>query len=228
MESKRDLRQTLAKVQFWCQFSIGDSRQGAEWINWGGSPTDWVVSHGTYLDGVEWRQETAVGEETVLEILEQENEFDVDDLMMPLHFKDLPGVSPQSLMKRQKSVLRAIDHLARFLDTFSFLDCTVDRQFTAYEITPFVNPSPDDVLSDPVLRSHPGRRHERPQGVERRWSPGIQYMSRTILKNALGREGYSVLPLTTEKMTSQSLKDYLYPRPYAPTPEPSNYQIHAP
>jgi hypothetical protein len=79
-----------------------------------------------------------------------------------------------------------------------------------------VNPSPDDVLSEPVLRSHPGRRHEMPQGVERKWSPGIQYLSRVILKNALGREGYSVLPLTAEKLTSQPLKDYLYPRPYTP------------
>ena len=216
LESKRDLRQTLMKVQFWCQLSIGDSRSGAEWINWGGSELDWVMSRGTYLDGVEWRQEAGLGEESVLETVEIECPgVDVEDLMVPHHFEDAPDASQRSMFKRQKSVFLAIHHIAQFFDNLSFLDCTVDCQFTSYEVTPFINCSPDDVLSEPLLRSHPGKRHEKPQGGEKRWSPGIQYMSRDVLKDALEREGYNVPSLTADQITGQLRKDCLNSRQYA-------------
>jgi len=202
-------------LQFWCQLGIGDSRSGAEWINWGGSESDWVMSRGTYLDGVEWRQEAALGEESVLETVEIESpEVDVEDLMVPHHFQDVPDVSQRSMFKRQKSVFLAIHHIAQFLDSLSFLDCTVDCQFTSYEVTPFINYSPDDVVSEPLLRSHPGKRHEKPQGGEKRWSPGIQYMSRDVLKDALGREGYNIPSLTADEITGRFRKDWLNSRQY--------------
>ena len=90
----------------------------------------------------------------------------------------------------------------------------MDQQFTAYEITPYLKPSTDDVLSEPVLRSHPGRRYEKPQGGESRLAPAIRIIARNVLQEKLEGEGYRVQPLSTEKITSQPLKDLLHPRPY--------------
>jgi len=218
LENKRDIRQTLAQVQFWCQFGIGDTRGGADWIDWGGNVSDWVVSHGTYLEGVEWRQEKAAGEEAVLETIEDAHpDMDIEDMMIPQDYPNHQTMSQHSMFKQQKCVLGALNGVAEFLDIMSFLDCTVDGQFTAYEVTPYLKPLMDDVLSEPVLRSHPGRRYEKPQGGERRWAPSIRIIAQRVLQEKLEAEGYHVQPLSPEKIISQPLKDLLHPRPYVAT-----------
>src|SRR5271170_8206534 len=89
LRNKRDLRRTLTQIQFWCQFGIGDTRGGAEWINWNDVQTDWMISHGTIHDGVEWRQENVLGSDTVLEIVETDHPgLDIEDLFFPRHFHD--------------------------------------------------------------------------------------------------------------------------------------------
>ena len=214
IENKRDLRKTVTQVQFWCQFGIGDTRSGADWINWGGKVSDWVVSRGTYLDGLEWRQEAAAGEQVVLEAIEEaHSDLDIEDMMFPREFPH-KTISSQSIFERENSVFNALKGIAEFLDGMSFIDCTVDRQFTAYEVTPYLRPSPDDVLSEPVLRNHPGQRYEKPQGGESRLAPAIRIIARKALQEKLEGEGYRVPPLSTEKIISQPLKDLLHPRLY--------------
>jgi hypothetical protein len=220
IENKRDLRKTLMQAQFWCQFGIGDTRGGADWINWGGNVSDWVVSRGTYSDGVEWRQEAAAGEQVVLETVEEaHSDLDIEDMMFPQEFPDHQTISTQTMLKRESSVFNALKGIAEFHDSLSFIDCTVDRQFTAYEVTPYLRQSPDDVLSEPVLRNHPGQRHEKPQGGETRLSPAIRIIAREVLQEKLEGEGYRVPPLSTEKIINQPWKDLLHPRPYV-TPSP--------
>ena len=214
LEKRRDLRQTITQIQFWCQFGIGDSRGGAEWLNWGGIESDWVISRGTYLDGVEWRQAAAAGEQTVLETIEEAvPDLDIEDMILPQEFQDQHAMTSSSMFKRQKSVFIALKEIAGFLDSMSFLDSTVDQQFTAYEVPPFLSPSTDDVLSASVLRSHPGRRFEKPQGVEMRWAPSIRIIARNVLQETLEVQGYQIPPLSTQKITCQPLKDHLHPRP---------------
>ena len=211
--TKRDLRRTLTQLQFWCQFGVGDTRSGAEWINWGGKETDWVMSRGTYLDGVEWRQESLRGEDTVLEAVEVAvPDVDIEEMTFPQLADDL--TSPTSIFKQAKSVLTALTGIADFLESMSFLDSTVDRQFTAYEVTPYLSASADDVLSEPRLRSHPGRRFEKPQGVETLWAPSIRIFARHVLEENLEINGYYLAPLTAETITSQPVKDFLHPRLY--------------
>jgi len=215
LENKRDLRRTIAQVQFWCQFGIGDTRAGADWINWGGKVSDWVISRGTYLDGVEWRQEAAAGEQVVLETIEEaHSDLDIEDMMFPQEFPHHQTIPSHSMFKQRNSVFNALESIAQFLDSMSFLDCTVDRQFTAYEVTPYLKPSMDDVLSEPVLRGHPGRRYEKPQGGESLLAPAIRIIARKVLQEKLEGEGYRVKPLSIEKIISQPLKDLLHPRPY--------------
>jgi hypothetical protein len=215
LTNKRDLRQTITQVQFWCQFGVGDSRGGAEWLNWGGIESDWVISRGTYLDGVEWRQKVAAGEQIVLEMVEEAfPDLDIENLIFPQDFQNQHTVSPTSTFKRQKAAFSALKGITDFLDTMSFLDYTIDQQFTAYEVAPFLKPSSDDILSDPVLRSHPGRRFEKPQGVETSWAPSIRIIARRVLQEKLQGEGYYIPPLSSERITSQHLKDILHPRPY--------------
>ena len=213
LENNLDFRKTLMELQFWCQFSVGDRRSGAEWINWGGIPSDWVISRDTFVDGVNWRHQVSLGPDTVLQTLEEEvPELDLEDMIFPTDFHDKLTGSPISMFKRQKCVFVALNGIAEFLDTMSCLDSTVDRQFTAYEITPFVQPSADDILSEQVLREHPGKRFELPQGGEVRWSPGIRTLSREVLDKSLEHGGYQVEPFSSEKMIRQPLKQQLHPR----------------
>lgn len=213
LENNLDFRKTLMELQFWCQFSVGDRRSGAEWINWGGIPSDWVISRDTFVDGVNWRHQVSLGPDTVLQTLEEEvPELDLEDMIFPTDFHDKLTGSPISMFKRQKCVFVALNGIAEFFDTMSCLDSTVDRQFTAYEITPFVQPSADDILSEQVLREHPGKKFELPQGGEVRWSPGIRTLSREVLDKSLEHGGYQVEPFSSEKMIRQPLKQQLHPR----------------
>ena len=213
LDNNYDFRKTLMEAQFWCQFGVGDNRSGGEWINWGGIPSEWVMSRNTFVDGVNWRQEVSLGPDTVLQTLEEEvPELDLEDMMFPHEFRDKLTDSPISMFKRQKSVFVALKGISEFLDTMSFLDSTLDRQFTTYEITPFVQPSVDDVLSEPVLREHPGRKFEMPQGGEFRWSPRIRTLARRVLDMILEIGGYEVEPFSSENMIRQPLKQRLQPR----------------
>ena len=215
LDNKFDFRKTLTELQFWCQFSVGDKRSGAEWINWGGIPSDWVMSRNTLVDGITWRQEISLGPDTVLQTLEEQvPELDLEDMIFPHEFHDKLTNSPISIFKRQKCVFVALKGISEFLDTMSFLDSTVDRQFTAYEITPFVEPLADDVVSEPVLREHPGRRFEEPQGGEVQWSPGSWNLAREVLDMSLKDGGYQVEPFSSENMIRQPLQQYLHPRLY--------------
>jgi hypothetical protein len=217
LENNQDLRKTITQIQFWCQFGIGDSRGGTEWINWSGIESDWMISRGTCQDGVQWRQQASSGEQAVLETIEETtSDLDIEEMLIPQELHDNLATSSKSIFKRQKSVLIALQGMTEFLDTMSFLDCTVDQQFTAYEVTPFLKPSSDDVLSDLVLRSHPGRRFEKPQGVEMRWSPSIRVMARKVLQESLESQGYLIPSLSSELIVNQRLKDILNPRPYHP------------
>ena len=102
LENKRDLRHTVTQVQFWCQFGIGDTRAGADWINWGGKVSDWVISCGTYLDGVEWRQEAAAGEQVVLETIEENHpDLDIEDMIFPQEFPDHRAISHFNVQTRE-------------------------------------------------------------------------------------------------------------------------------
>lgn len=214
LENKLDFRKTLMDSQFWCQFGVGDRRSGAEWINWGGIPSDWVMSRDTLVDGVSWRQQVALGPDTVLQTLEEEiPDLDIEGMIFPHVFHDTLTNSPISIFKRQKCVFVALKGITDFLDTMSFLDFTVDRQFTAYEITPFVQPSADDVLSEPVLREHPGRKFELPQGGEFRWSPRIRTLAREVLNKSLEYGGYQIEAFSSEYMIRQPLKQQLHLRP---------------
>ena len=215
LDNKLDFRKTLTELQFWCQFSVGDRRGGAEWINWGGIPSDWVMSRNTLVDGITWRQEISLGPDTVLQTLEEQvPELHLEDMIFPHEFHDKLTNSPISIFKRQKCVFVALKGISEFLDTMSFLDSTVDRQFTAYEITPFEEPLADDVVSEPVLREHPGRRFEEPQGGEVRWSPGIRNLARDVLDMSLKDGGYQVEPFSSENMIRQPLQQSLHPRLY--------------
>jgi len=215
VESKKDLRKTLSTVQFWCQFGVGDTRGGAEWLNWHGKPDDWVMSKNTLTESVKWRQEAAAGLQVVLETTEDMSpDLDLEDLLFPQEFHDLLMGSPMSMFKRHKSTLAALRGLEEFLDTMSFMDCSVDQQFTAYEIESVHKASGDDVQGEPILRYHPGQRFEEPQGGEFRWSPGIRILARTVLDDKLQHGGYDIPPLSVEKITSQPLKDLVHPRTY--------------
>ena len=212
MEKKRDLRKTLAQVQFWCQFGVGDRRSGAEWINWGGRAEDWVISRGTIVDGVEWRQEAARGLDSLLEAVELSTpEVGLEDMLLPVDFHD-QILHSLSMFKRNKSTLTALDGLSQFFENMSVMDCTVDRQFTAYEIPLREKPSFDDILSEPVLRDHPGRRFELAQGTESHLSPIIRILTRSVLDERLKAGGYSVPPLSAERIVSQPVKDIIYRR----------------
>jgi hypothetical protein len=215
LESKRDLRQTLTRIQFWCQFGVGDKRSGAEWIDWGGREEDLVVSNGTYTDNVEWRQESASGEHQVLETVEETvPDLDIEGLFFPRQYQDQLTNSPMSMFKRQKSTFAALKSISDFLETMSFLDYTTDRQFTAYEVAPFLKPTIDDVLGKPILRNHPGQRFENPQGGENRLSPGIRVLARRVLDENIQLGGYQISSISNEKIIGQPLNDLLNPQPY--------------
>jgi hypothetical protein len=217
IQSKKDLRRTLSTVQFWCQFGVGDTRGGAEWLNWHGKADDWVMSKDTFTESVKWRQETAAGLQVVLETTEDMSpELDLEDLLFPQEFQDLLIGSPTSMFKRYKSTFAALRGMEEFLDTMSFMDYTVDRQFTAYEIALVHKSSADDVQSEPILKYHPGQRFEVPQGGEFRLSPTIRILARKVLEDSLQHGGYNIPPISTEKITSQPLRDLVRPRPYTP------------
>lgn len=215
IESKKDLRKTLLTVQFWCQFGVGDARGGAEWLNWNGQEDDWIMSKDTLTESVNWRQETAAGLEVILETAEDISpDLDLEDLVFPQHFHDLLTGSPTSMFKRHRSTYAALTGLETFLDAMSFMDCTVDQQFTAYEIDSVHNVSGDDVQGEPMLQYHPGQRFEEPQGGEFRWSPSIRVLARRVLEETLQDGGYTIPPLSPQSITSQPLKDLLHPRQY--------------
>lgn len=214
LDAQRDLRKTIAQLQFWCQFGVGDSRSGAEWINWNGNESDCVMSRGTYIHGIEWRQHAAAGDHVVLETVESgAQDIDLEHMIFPKRIDDELATS-QSMFKRGQSVYTAITEIEEFLDTLSVLDCTCDQQFTVYEVMPRVNPSSDDVLFEPILRDHPGRRFEQPQGVEIRWSASIRILVCKVLRNKLKEEGYVVPPLTTEEIYTQPTIDFVRSRRY--------------
>ena len=213
LQARRDLRKTITQLQFWCQFGVGDSRCGAEWINWDGNESDWVMSRGTYVNGIDWRQQSSAGEEVVLETAEDVfPNLDLEHLLLPNRIDD-ELMDSLSIFKRGNSVHAAIKGIEEFFDVMSYLDCTCDRQFTDYEVTPFVNPSPDDVLDKPVLRSHPGRRFEKPQGVEMRWSPSIRVLARKVLEKRLKDEGYRIPRLSAHDIYTRPLIDFVSPKP---------------
>lgn len=215
IESNRTLRQTLARLQFWCQFGVGDTRSGAEWINWDGKADDWVISQGTITDGVEWRQEAACGPATLLGMVEDAfPDLDLETLFFPSEYYDEIQESPVSMFKRHKSTLMALDGIAQFCESMSFISSAMDHQFTVYEINPYENPSPDDMLSEPIIREHPGRRFEKPQGTESLLSPAVRIQARTVLDDKLRDGGYKVPPLSNEKIISQPVHDILNPRRY--------------
>jgi hypothetical protein len=135
-------------------------------------------------------------------------------MFFPQEFHHPSTGSPISIYKLHKSVCTALTGIAEWLDTMSFLDSTLDQQFTAYEITPFQKPSADDVVSEPIVRNHPGRRFEKPQGGEARWSPSIRLIAQKVLQKELEVAGYQIPRLSIEKITSQPLEDFLHPRSY--------------
>lgn len=205
LKTKRDLRQTLAQVQFWCQFGVGDSRCGADWINWGGQESDWVMSRGTYTEGVEWRQEKEIGIEMVLETVEEVvPDLDIEGMIWP---RDVRIQLTGSISERQKLSFVSLSEMAEYLDSMSFLDSSLDQQFTTYEIESFVKLSADDVMSKLILRQHPGRQFEKPQGGEPRWSPSARISARKVLEEKLIAGGYCIAPFSSETIIEQPLKN---------------------
>jgi len=202
-------------VQFWCQFGVGDTRSGADWLNWDGKAEDWVISRGTVVDGVEWRQETADGLDTLLEVVEDSKpEVDLEEMLFPTEYNDQIQGSPISMFKRDKSTLGALTGIAEFFESMSFINSTMDRQFTAYEVAPIERPSQDDVLTVSVLREHPGGRFEPPQGTESRLSPAARVLARMTLDGRLRDGGYKVPALTSDKIISQTRPDIHHQRRY--------------
>ena len=65
-----------------------------------------------------------------------------------------------------------------------------------------------------MLRYHPGQRFEEPQGGEFRWSPSIRALASRVLEEKLQDGGYTIPPLSPERITSQPVKDLLHPRQY--------------
>src|SRR5579859_380170 len=117
LETKCDLRQTLTQTQFWCQFGVGDTRAGTQWINWGGELDEWVISRGTILDGVQWRQDSALGLEYVLGAVEEEKgTVDLEEVVFPRELDDMLFGSPVTMFKRQKSTLAALTGISEFLE----------------------------------------------------------------------------------------------------------------
>jgi hypothetical protein len=175
------------------------------------------------MDNMEWRQESASGEDLVLASVEETvPDLDIEGLFFPLQYQDELANSPMSMFKRQKSTLTALTGITEFLETMSYLDYTTDRQFTVYEVAPFLQPTIDDILGEPILRSHPGRRFENPQGGEDRLSPNIRILARKVLDSNLRLGGYQIQPLSNERIIAQPLNDLLYPRPYVRLQLPSN------
>ena len=173
------------------------------------------MSRETYVDGIEWRQQIACGLPTLLDTMEDvAPNLDLDDLFFPVNFQDVLLESPTSMFKRHKSTFRAISGIAEIFDTMSFMDVTVDAQFTGFETAPIDKVSSDGVLAESVLWEHPGRRFERPQGPEKRLSPPIRVLARKVLDERLSDGGYKVCPLSSEAIINQPIHDFLFPRMY--------------
>jgi len=215
IESKSDLRRTIMKVQFWCQFGVGDPRCGADWINWDGKKSDVVISNRTIQNGVEWRQETAFGNDVVLETMEDNlPELDLEEILVPKRIQHQLSSEELPSMGRHRTELGGVSAIQEFLETLSFLDFTVDQQFTAYEVMTYFPPEASEFSTGYILRSHPGQRFEVPEGVEIRLSPYIKALSRKLLEEKLRTMAYCISPLNTDEIVRQSLRDRVNPKRY--------------
>jgi hypothetical protein len=205
---KRDLRQTLTTLQFWCQFGLGDARCGTDWLNWDGGPDSRVLSRDTLLQDTPWRQFRLLGRPAVLE--EVESELDLEELFCPSYFEDVLD-SSTSMFRRNRKTVTALEGLEEYFATMSVMDFTVDGQFTAFEIPFREKVSQDDLFSDVLLREHLGRRFERPQGVERKLSPEMRILAHDVLKEKLLLGGFNIPPLSTDRILHSPLEHLLFP-----------------
>jgi hypothetical protein len=199
-----DLRRTLTELQFWCQFGVGDRRCGGEWIDWGGKPSNWLMSEKTLRPDTEWRQIEQLGESEVLGTMEEMiPNLNLEQILMPSEI--------QCDTRSSWAVLKVLEKTEDYIEALSFFDITVDQQFTSYEVTAFQHPCADDPVTKTILRGHPGRRFEPPQGTECRIAPSSKSLARYALDLNLG---FLQPQLSSDRIIKEARSGFYNPRRY--------------